>query len=277
MRKERPNLIFGFGGYVSFPISFASRFFNIPLVLYENNLALGRTNKSLLPLSKKIFLATNSITNVPEKYKNKICKVGNILREEIINYSTVEKKHKNGIFGILVLGGSQGAEVFGKIIPPVIKILKDKGHEIEVIQQCIESQKNSLVEFYSKHNIKNKVFIFSDNILDLISSSDLAISRCGASTAAELVSTLTPFIAVPYPYSMDNHQYLNAKYYSYKKYCWLLEEDNLNTRSLFNLIHEIIIDKKKLESIRYNMKKNHGNNVYNNIENIVKDFFKNEN
>ena len=55
--KEKPHLIFGFGGYVSFPISFASIFFNIPLIIYENNLILVRANKNLLPFSKKILLA----------------------------------------------------------------------------------------------------------------------------------------------------------------------------------------------------------------------------
>jgi len=89
LRKEKPDLIIGFGGYVSFPISFSSRFYNIPLVIYENNLVLGRTNKNLLPLSKKLLLGTEMPINVPEKYKSKVYQVGNILREEIINYSFI--------------------------------------------------------------------------------------------------------------------------------------------------------------------------------------------
>ena len=57
LRKEKPALVFGFGGYVSFPISFASKFFNIPLVIYENNMILGRANKYLSFIAKKIFIA----------------------------------------------------------------------------------------------------------------------------------------------------------------------------------------------------------------------------
>ena len=109
LRKEKPDLIIGFGGYVSFPISFSSRFYSIPLVIYENNLVLGRTNKNLLPLSKKLLLGTKISMNFPEKYKSKVYQVGNILREEIINYSVIEKKNNGKIFSILVLGGSQGA------------------------------------------------------------------------------------------------------------------------------------------------------------------------
>ena len=59
LKKEKPDLIIGFGGYVSFPISFSSKFYNTPLVIYENNLVLGRSNKSLLPLSKKILFSKN--------------------------------------------------------------------------------------------------------------------------------------------------------------------------------------------------------------------------
>jgi len=65
--KEKPDLIIGFGGYVSFPISFSSIFFNVPLVIYENNLVLGRTNKKLLSISKKILLATKLPKNFPKK------------------------------------------------------------------------------------------------------------------------------------------------------------------------------------------------------------------
>ena len=272
LRKEKPDLIIGFGGYVSFPISFSSRFYSIPLVIYENNLVLGRTNKNLLPLSKKLLLGAKIPMNFPEKYKSKVYKVGNILREEIINYTVIEKKNSDKTFSGLVLGGSQGAEVFGRIVPSAIKMLKDKGHTIEINQQCIKQQKNSLVEFYEKNNIKSNIFDFTNNILDLIESSDLAISRCGASTTAELVNTLTPFIAVPYPHSMDNHQHLNAKYYESKGCCWVIEQNKFSSINLCNLILEIVKDKKKLENIRECMKKNDCKDVYEKVENAIKEF-----
>lgn len=272
LKKEKPSLIIGFGGYVSFPISFSSIFFNIPLVIYENNIMLGRTNKSLLPISKKFLVGTKLPINFPEKYKKKAFDVGSILRQEIINYTIDEKKNTNKNFTILVLGGSQGAEVFGKIIPSVIEKLKNENYEIEINQQCIEQQKKELVKFYEEKKIKYNIFHFVDNILDLISKSDLAITRCGASTTAELVQTLTPFIAIPYPYSIDNHQYLNAKYYEGKGCCWVIEQDNFNSTTLFNLIVEIIKDKKKLENIQKNMKKNDSKNVYAKIENAIREF-----
>ena len=269
--KEKPNLVFGLGGYVSFPISFASKFLNIPLVIYENNLILGRANKYLLPLSKKILLGTAKPINFPKKYENKISLVGNILKEEIMNYKLLKKKQEKENFTILVLGGSQGAKIFGDIIPLVIKKLKDKAHKIEILQQSIEFQKNSIIEFYNKNNIKNNVFSFTNNILDLISLSDLAISRSGASTIAELTQTCTPFIAVPYPFSVDNHQYFNAKHYESKGCCWLINQNNFDAINLFNLIIKIIENRNILENARENMKKNGSKDVYNKIKKEIEE------
>ena len=271
LSKEKPNLIIGLGGYVSFPIAFASRFFKLPLIIYENNIFIGRANMHLLSLCKKILFAIKEPTNFPEKYKNKFKYVGFILDKDIINYSSDEKiENKN--FSILVLGGSQGAEIFGEVIPSTIKLLKEQGYNVQITQQCISSQKESIVKFYEKNKIKNNVFEFNENILKLISSADLAISRCGASTTAALVHMFTPFIAVPIPKSIDNHQYLNGKYCENKGYCWLLEQKNFNSENLYNLIIKILEDKKQLEFMHQCMKKNDNKNVYNNIDNAIEEF-----
>ena len=276
IKREKPDIIFGFGGFVSFPISFASKFFNLPLVLYENNVVLGRANKYLSSFSKKIFSAKKLIKNFPKNTENKIYEVGSILNKRIIDYLPVQNNEKEN-FSILVLGGSQGAEIFGSIIPPVIKMIKNEGYKVEINQQCILNQKNSIVEYYKNNNIKNYVFEFEKNILNLIAKSNLAITRSGASTTAELVHTLTPFIAVPLPKLIDKHQYLNAKYYENIGCCWLLEQNSFNDKNLFNLIIEIIKNDKKLESIKKNMKKNYNKNVYKDIENEIMELLKNEN
>jgi len=272
LKREKPNLVFGFGGYVSFPISFVTRFFKIPLVVYENNVTVGRANKYLLKYSKKIFTSKISKNSFSEKYRNKILKVGPILNKKILNFTTSKKNNNKNNFSILVLGGSQGAEIFGKVIPAVVKKLKNEVSKIQINQQCISKQKNEIESYYEENNIKNYIFEFNDDILQLILSSDLAISRCGASTTAELVHTLTPFIGVPLPNSVDNHQYLNGKYYENKGCCWLLEQSQFNTKSLFNLIIEVIRNKNKLEDIQKNMKKNYSKSVYSDIENEIKKF-----
>jgi UDP-N-acetylglucosamine--N-acetylmuramyl-(pentapeptide) pyrophosphoryl-undecaprenol N-acetylglucosamine transferase len=272
LKKEKPDLIFGLGGYVSFPISFASRFFNLPLIIYENNMVLGRANKYLSFFSKKILLANKITKNFPEKYREKTHEVGSILSKNIINCSKFKSDDNEKKFSILVLGGSQGAEIFGRVIPEVIKMVKDKGYEIEISQQCLIDQKNSIINFYKKNNIKNYVFEFDQNILKFALSSNLAITRCGSSTMSELIHTSTPFIAVPLLNSVDNHQLLNAKHYENKGCCWILEQNNFNTENLFNLIIETIENKNKLMNIRENMEKIRNKNVYQNIENKIKEY-----
>jgi len=272
LRKERPDIIFGFGGYVSFPISFASRFFKLPLILYENNIIIGRANKYLSSFSKKILLAKSLKKELPEKINKKTNLVGSILNKKIINFDNSKNQKNKIIFSILVLGGSQGAEFFGKIIPPIIKKIKELGYKIEIKQQCLANQKATLLDFYNKNDIKNYIFEFDNDIIKLASSSNLAITRCGASTTAELVHTLTPFIGIPLPNSIDNHQYLNAEYYENKGCCWVVGQDSSSTENLFNLILEIIKDENKLKNIENNMKNNSSKNVYGNIDNALEDF-----
>ena len=270
LNKEKADLIIGFGGYVSFPISFVSKFFNLPLVIYEPNIILGRTNKFLLSSAKKILLAKKIETKLIFKYNEKVFEVGSILDKNIIN-TNFEKNFKKDKFSILILGGSQGAEIFGKIVPSVVYMIKKEGYEIEINQQCTKKQKENIVDFYKKNNIKSYVFEFEKKILKLILSSDIAITRSGASTTAELVHTKTPFIAVPLPGSIDNHQYLNAKFYKDKGFCWILNQNDFNTENLFNLLLDIIRNKNKLEKLSENMKKNYSNNVYSAIENQIKE------
>ena len=85
LRKEKPDLVFGFGGYVSFPISLVSKFFNIPLVIYENNMILGRANKYLAMFSRKIFISREITDKFLQRYKNKVFEVGPKLNKKIIN------------------------------------------------------------------------------------------------------------------------------------------------------------------------------------------------
>ena len=165
LRKEKPDLVFGFGGHVSFPISFVSKFFNIPLVIYENNMILGRANKYLAMFSRKIFISRGITNKFLQKYKNKVFEIGPILNKKIINY-TNKQKNKN-VFSILVMGGSQGAKIFGNIVPDVIKSLNDQVEKIQIYQQCVKGQQEEISNFYKRNNIKNYVFEFDKNILEL--------------------------------------------------------------------------------------------------------------
>ena len=170
LKNEKPNLIIGFGGYVSFPYCAAGILLRIPIFLYENNLILGRANRHLLPFSTKILVSNDIINNYPHKYKSKISCVGHILREDFLKSTSDIKQKKNNKFTILIMGGSQGAEIFGKIIPEAIKKINNLGYKIKIYQQCTKNQKEFLINFYKNNNIECEIFYFTDNILELKAS-----------------------------------------------------------------------------------------------------------
>lgn len=255
LKIEKPNLVFGVGGYVSFPICIAAKILNIPIAIYENNVILGRANKYLLPFVRKFFSANHETINFPTKYKNKFFYVGHIVREEIqlIKNKKIKNNQSDKEISLLVLGGSQGADIFDKIIPEVIQKLFNENIKINLYQQCTKPNKQRLIDFYSLLKIKFDIFNFKENIVEILEKTDLAITRCGASTTAELAEAKIPFIAIPYLFAADNHQLLNAKFYEKSGCCWILEQQKLNKESLFNLIKLILKDKKNLDLKKENM------------------------
>lgn len=240
LKKEKIDVILGFGGYVSFPILLSGKILNKKIYLYEPNLVLGRTNRFFLSMCEKVFTQTNDIVNIPKKYSTKFIEVGSIIREEITNFSVNRNETKANNITILILGGSQGTKIFGEIIPESILDLIKQNFKIKIIQQVLPEQKDKIDFFYKKNNIESHIFTFHKNIAELISKADLAISRSGASTIAELDFLDVPFIAVPYAHATDNHQYENALYYKKKGSCWILEEKNFDTNHLTNLLFKIL-------------------------------------
>jgi len=269
LRKEKPNFVFGLGGYVSLPICLAAKLLNIQILLYEPNLVLGRVNKFFVRFCIKLFTNSDNILNLPDKYLTKCVKVGNILREEIIKHKLSEKNNLNSKKTILILGGSQGAEIFGKVIPNVILDLK-KNYRLNIIQQSLPKQVNEIKNLYNNNNIENYIFSFHENIAELISRADLAISRCGSSTIGELEFLGVPFVAIPYPFAKDNHQYQNAIYYEKKGCCWILEQKNLSFKSLKEMLIKILDNNVELSLKRENMLKNDSKNTLLKIEREIK-------
>ena len=269
LRKEEPNFVFGLGGYVTFPICLAAKLLGIKILLYEPNIALGRVNRFFVRFCEILFTNAKNITNLPKKYSIKCIKVGNIIREEIIKYKLNKKNYSNSAKTIIVLGGSQGAEIFGNVIPKVILDIITK-YKINIIQQAIPKQVNEIKNIYNSNKIENYVFSFHQNIFELMSKADLAISRCGSSTLGELEFLGVPFVAIPYPFAKDNHQYQNAAYYEKKGCCWILHQRDFTFNGLKEMLTKILDNSVDLNLKRENMLKNDNENSLTKIEKEVK-------
>ena len=123
---NRPNLVFGMGGYSSFPVCIAAKILKIPFIIYENNLHIGKANRYLLPYAKKIFVSHKELEGISEKYQKKICEIGNIIRKEILNFQVKQNPyHYDKKLKILVLGGSQAAKIFADKLPEIFKECKE--------------------------------------------------------------------------------------------------------------------------------------------------------
>ena len=263
---NRPNFVFGMGGYSSFSFCLAAKILNIPFIIYENNLYIGKANKYLLPFAKKLFVSNNDLEGVTDKYKNKICEIGNIIRKEILNFEKkTDNKKKDGEIKILILGGSQAAKIFAEKLPDIFKKCNDAKIPLKIYQQCLPEQNEFLTAFYKDINIEFEIFNFSNDILRYFSKINLAITRSGSSMLAELLNSKIPFISVPLPTSADNHQLKNAIYYEKNQYSYLIEEKDLNNK-LFKLIKMIYENESLLDQIISKQKEYSDKSVYENID-----------
>lgn len=247
--NNRPSVIFGMGGYSSFPICVAAKILKIPFIIYENNLYIGKANSYLLPFANKIFVSHKELEGISEKHKKKIIEIGNIIRKEIFNLQS--RKYSNHIdneLKILVLGGSQAAKIFAEKLPEIFKKCKENKIVLKIYQQCLPEQNEFLISFYKNLNIHFETFNFSNNILEYFVKTDLAITRSGSSMLAELINAKIPFISVPLPTSAEDHQLKNATYYEKNGYSYLIEEKDLS-KDLFKLIKKIHEEKSLLKQM----------------------------
>ena len=266
--RAKPILVFGMGGYSSFPVCIAARTLNIPFIIYENNIQIGKSNKYLLPFAFKIFVSYQDLVGIDNKHNHKIIVVGNIIREEILNFKK-NNQFSPDTLNILVLGGSQAARSFGELLPKVFKECKEKNINIKIFQQCIKSQTEKLSEIYKRINFNFELFNFTNHISEYFLKTELAITRSGASITAELINCNIPFISIPYPYAADSHQEKNATYFEKKGYSHLVKEAEVN-KKLFPLIESFYKNKKLLNQMIDKQKKHSDREVFLKINKIIK-------
>ena len=244
------------GGYMSLPIVLAAKIFGKKIILFEPNSIIGRSNKFLLKFSDKIFCYDQNI--ITNKKKVKI--------DPILNNCFYIKKNKNHLtndtFRILIMGGSQASLFFSKYLKNEIINLSKK-YKLEITQQLSSGfDIDQFKKEYEDNNIKNKLFFFEDNLLCKKRDYDIAITRAGASSLAELSHLNIPFISIPFPHATDNHQYLNAKRYYDLNCCWLLDEKNFNSGDIYEIINQIMINNDEYVQKKKNLMKLSTNNSW---------------
>jgi len=263
LKKNKIEVLISTGGYMSFPMCMAAKIFNIKIYSFEPNMVLGRVNSIFLRYTKKIFCYSNQIINFPKKYLSKILLIDSLLRKEFYSVTSNDNKEINNEVNLLIIGGSQGAELFNNKLKKTIISLSKK-YKLNIIQQTNSINKKNLENFYSQSNISYQLFNFEENILKFISNANLCITRAGASTLSELTYLNIPYLTIPYPFAKDDHQFQNALFYKNKNCCWILKQDDLTDDTLENNLINIIQNKDDYLSKKNSMKNFSCENSWNN-------------
>ena len=261
LKKHKIEILISTGGYMSVPLCFVSKLFNIKLFLIEPNMVLGRSNKLFLSLCTKIFCYSEKIKNFPNKFKNKKTIIFPLLRKEFYQNQKIEEWGKE--VNLLIIGGSQGAILFDNIIESVVEI--NKKHPIKIYQQTNYNNHQKLKNYYLSNSIENELFDFNEDISKLMRKSNFCISRAGASTLAELIFLNIPHIAIPLLSSKDNHQFENALFYEQLGCNWIMNQNEISKDNLTNKLVRIIENKEDYFDKQKNMKNFNIQNTWNNI------------
>ncbi len=261
LKSRKIEKVFSTGGYMSLPLILAAKFLKLDIYLIEPNQILGRANKYFLQFCQKIFCYTKNIKNFPISLRNKIIVINPLVRKNIYNLNSI-KRNKNE-FTLLIVGGSQGANIFDKNLKDsILKV--SKKIPIEVIQQTKEKNIFFLNNFYLKNKIKNIIFSYDNNFPDKMQRADLCITRAGASTLAELSVLNIPFIAVPLPTSKDNHQFENANFYKDRECCWIIEQNSFDEK-IEGFLVDILDSRSDYLKKKENLKKLNYQNTWINV------------
>lgn len=248
----RPHLIVGTGGYSSAPVALAAYFLRIPLLIHEQNLYPGLTNRFLSHFAREIDITFPGSKEYFKKRKVRI--TGNPIREEILSRNREKAlkslKLRPGRFNLLVFGGSQGARAINYCLAQILKKGFLEGKRLQIIlltgfldfEYLIQAAKGSRVPLFIKP--------FLHNMADAYGAVDLVISRAGATTLAEITAQGLPAILIPYPLATNRHQEHNARLLAKEGAAMVILERDLSPERLADNILRLMRDREKLEKMR---------------------------
>ena len=247
--RKRPNLVVGFGGYTCIPTIIASRILMIKVLVHEQNAVMGRTNRFLSKIVDYVAITFPNTALAPSNLKY----TGIPVRKKIML-----KRIKSNKKRIFIVGGSQGANIFSQVIPQAFSFFNNQlKKKIKVIQQSRPEDIDKLCENFKNLGLDYEVKDFYKNIYNQYHNADLIITRCGASTLAEIELFKKKSILFPLPSAMNNHQYFNAKEFKKNNDCLIVDEKDLDVKILSRDIEKLLFINKKYLNMYNEKTKNH--------------------
>ncbi len=256
--RFKPDAILGTGGYVSAPALFASNLTKTPYMIHDCDAQPGIVSRFVAPMAKTVSLAfEDSAQNL--KAQN-VHINGNPIREE---FKTLTKEQARTNLNLenkttlCIMGGSQGAKSIDNATIGILKNLLEK-YNIQIIFQTgakhYDNTVSQLKEIYPEFEDNKNLLIkpYFDDMVTVLKSSDIAVSRAGSLSLSEICACSIAPILIPYPYAAADHQRKNAKSLLNKDACLYLEDEDTNSENLMQKIEELLSNPEKLHQIQEN-------------------------
>ena len=239
LRQRKPDVVLGMGGFVAGPGGLMAKCLGIPLVIHEQNRVPGTTNRLLARLANRVLEA------FPSRFKKKVNAVctGNPLRQSFLDVLETESLKINNELHLLVVGGSQGAQILNEVVPEAMKAYQEIdqfSQSIGIKHQTGSVMQAQVAERYKTLGLKAEAMAFIDNMESAYQWADVVICRAGAMTVSEVAAMGVPAIFVPLPGAIDDHQTANARYLTDAGAGFLLKQQDMTPVSLANTINEAL-------------------------------------
>lgn len=241
VRRVKPDVLVGLGGYITFPGGMMGVLLGKPLVLHEQNSVAGLANKVLAEVADRRF---NAFPNALSKAEW----VGNPLREAFLRQSAPAERFagRSGPLRLLVVGGSLGAQALNRIVPQALARIPE-AHRPVVLHQSGEKQIDELRANYAQAGVQAELTPFIEDTASAYAEADLVIGRAGASTVTELAAVGAASLLVPFPAAVDDHQTHNARFLVDAGAAWLEAQAGLTPDKLAVLLQGL--DRAQLQAM----------------------------
>jgi UDP-N-acetylglucosamine--N-acetylmuramyl-(pentapeptide) pyrophosphoryl-undecaprenol N-acetylglucosamine transferase len=233
LRRVRPDVVLGLGGYITFPAGLMSVLLGKPLVLHEQNSVAGMANKVLAKVASRVFTA---FPDVMKKGRW----VGNPLRPAFIGGPDPRTRFvgRSGPLHVLVVGGSLGARALNDIVPRALALIPRHQRPV-VLHQSGATQIDQLRANYAAAGVQAELTPFITDTAQAFADADLVICRAGASTVTEIAAVGAAALFVPFPSAVDDHQTHNARFLVDQGAGWLLPQAELTPEWLADMLQNI--------------------------------------
>lgn len=233
VRRVKPDVLVGLGGYITFPGGMMGVALGKPLVLHEQNSVAGMANKVLASVADRVFTA------FPNVFAKGRC-VGNPLRAEFLGQADPQERFvgRTGPLRLLVVGGSLGARALNRAVPKALALIPEDQRPM-VIHQSGEKQIDELRANYAASGVSAELTPFITDTAQAFANADLVLCRAGASTVTELAAVGAAAVFVPFPSAVDDHQTFNARFLVDQGAGWLMPQTELTPESLADFIKTI--------------------------------------